>query len=450
MRAVMRKHGVAIYRALLVAGVLLVIWLTGGKTEGIAPFAVLLLFLICGALCYFRHTRYAVLPFLQLTLILIFCYDSYAVFIKYIWVLPFVLAALGYYLWHLKPKLLVGPSFLPLAAVAVATLLGGIGMISAADYFRGASLGFMAGLGPGLLISYLIVKNEVRDSADVESYFEDITWWGVTAAIVAIVYVLVHVGQEGIAAILTPPQWSNNIATMLMIAMPAPLALKKRRMPHYFLMLLMFAAIMVIGSRGGVVFAGTELFVCAFFAWRSEKDPVRRLWYRTFFIYALMAAGYILWFLLYNGMFSGGLVNSTDVRWKLLSRGVENFRENPLFGSGLGYRGNADLYSGKAGTINWYHLFPAQVLGGLGAVGVLAWGWQLITRARLAFAARHSNTCAAALCYLGLLLMSMVNPGEFCPAPYAFLAVVMFVLLEKELEIPPRMWVFGRKTKKKE
>ena len=48
MKAVMRKHGAAIYRALLVACVLLVLALTGGKTEGIAPFAVLLLFLICG------------------------------------------------------------------------------------------------------------------------------------------------------------------------------------------------------------------------------------------------------------------------------------------------------------------------------------------------------------------------------------------------------------------
>lgn len=448
MKTVIRKHGATIYRGALMAGVPLVAWLTGGKTEGIAPFAVLLLFLICGTLCYFKSIRYATLPFLQLTLLVIFCYDSYAVFIKYIWVLPPVLLAVGYYLWHLRPKILIGPSFLPLAAVALATLLGGIGTISAADYFRGSSLAFMAGLGPGLLLSYIIMKNEIRTGEDTDEYMKDLSWWGASAAVIVVAFLAVRFAREGFGAIADPPQWSNNIATMLMIAMPAPLALKDRRIPHYALTVLMFLAVMLIGSRGGVIFAGVELLASALFAWRSERDPVRRLWYRTFFVYVLMAAGYFLWFMLYNGMFSGGMVTSTDKRWDLLARSVENFTDNPLFGSGLGYRGNADLYSGKAGTINWYHIFPAQVLGGLGAFGVLAWGWQLLSRARLAFAVREKPIFGAALCYFGLLLMSMVNPGEFCPVPYAFLAVVMFVLIEKELEAPPRMWTFRQKREK--
>jgi hypothetical protein len=123
-----------------------------------------------------------------------------------------------------------------------------------------------------------------------------------------------------------------------------------------------------------------------------------------------------------------------EVRWKLFARGLENFRENPLLGSGLGYRGNADLFSGKQGTINWYHIFISQVVGGLGIAGILAWGYQLYTRACLSRRVWRTTDFGFALCYFGLLLMSMVNPGEFCPVPYAFLAVCFFAAIENRIE----------------
>jgi len=34
--------------------------------------------------------------------------------------------------------------------------------------------------------------------------------------------------------------------------------------------------------------------------------------------------------------------------------------------------------------------------------------------------------------YMGLFLMSQVNPGEFCPMPYAALAVTFFIIMEKD------------------
>ena len=41
---------------------------------------------------------------------------------------------------------------------------------------------------------------------------------------------------------------------------------------------------------------------------------------------------------------------------------------------------------------------------------------------------------ALSLSYVGLFLMSQVNPGEFCPMPYAFLAMLIFLLFEKDEE----------------
>ena len=39
--------------------------------------------------------------------------------------------------------------------------------------------------------------------------------------------------------------------------------------------------------------------------------------------------------------------------------------------------------------------------------------------------------------YLGILLMSQVNPGEFCPLPFELLTVLLFILQERRLENDP-------------
>ena len=306
-------------------------------------------------------------------------------------------------------------------------------MISAADYFRPASLVFMAGLGPGLVFSYWIMKDELKEEQARSAFLRDLLYWGITAAAIVFWYVTPLVIEYRSLYGFEPPQWSNNIATMLMIALPCALAQKKRGVWHYFLLVILFGATLLAGSRGGQIFVGIEVVACCFWAWRTENDYVKRLWNRTYFIYAVMGVGYLLSLLLYNA-FAVGMIRDGEARWKLLARGFENFCQNPLFGSGIGYRGNADLFDGKAGTINWYHIFISQIVGGLGIAGILAWGYQLYTRFCLSLRVWRTRELAFALCYLGLLLMSMVNPGEFCPVPYAFLAVCSFAAIENRIE----------------
>ena len=432
MSAVIRKYGIHIARDVLCIAVFLIAVLTGGETAGVAPFAIALLLLISVGLVILRDTRYLTLPFLLLCLLLIFCYDSFSFFIRYVWLIPIPVSALIWHIVRLRPRFMKGATLFPLAAVALATLLGGIGMISAEDYFRPASLGFMAGLGPGLVITYFILKNTVRDARDREMLADDLLRWGLVAAAIVFWHNVPLFLEKGVAQLFEAPQWANNIGTMLMLALPAPLAVRKRRLYHYGLTFIIFIAGMLAGSRGAQLFIGFELLVAFLWAWRTEEEPLRRLWSRTFFLLSLMAIGY-LYFLLLRNIRAFGFVNPTEARWPLLQRGFADFRTNPLFGSGLGYRGNADLYNGKQGTINWYHISVAQILGGLGLVGALAWLWQLFTRARVAACAWRDRSFGFAICYLGLFLMSLVNPGEFCPAPYAFLAVYFFVVIENAL-----------------
>jgi len=433
MKTLLFKYGEVLYRAGLSLAVFFVAVFTGGETKKLVPFVVALLLLLCVGLFTQKNVKLLTLPFLQLTLLLIFCYDSFSVFIDYIWLAPIVVVALGFYLWRTKPRFVRGPSLWPLIAVSVATLLGGVGMIPAADYFSPASIIFMMGLGPGLVLSYLIMKNEYRDVAVREGFARDLLWWGLTGAAITMAFIAPKFLAVRVLLFEDTVQWSNNISTMLMIAMPAALMQKKRHVGHYLLAAVMFGAVVMVGSRGGVVFIGIELIACCFFAWRQETNRILRFCNCFYFVMALAVAGYLSWFMLSNAE-ALALVRPGEARILLLRRGFEDFLKNPLFGSGFGYRGNVDLYNGTQGTIGWYHLFVAQVVGGLGVCGVLAWGYQLYVRFCLAWRARRDRECGFAFCYLGLFLMSMVNPGEFCPVPYAFLAVCFFALLECHLE----------------
>lgn len=431
MREAPRISGIELYRGALSLLTLGIAVYTGGETARIAPFAFGAVILICLELLLLPGTRYVNLLFLQLSLLLIFCYDSFETFVKFVWVLPLVLIALVVHIRRLRPRLYFGPTFLPLLLVALATVLGGVGTISAEEYFRPVVLGYLFGLGPGLVLSYLLMKNELQHPGDKSAWLRDLFWWGVTATAITLSYALPPLLRGEALPIL---QWSNNVSTMLMIAMPA-VAARVQRHPLLFPLLAAVPVAMVLtGSRAGLLFAPVELLACAIWLLLKEKRRRFRILHAGWLLLGVVVA--VLWgvpqvlAMIESAPDAYLPITANDVRWKLLVRCLENFRENPLFGCGLGYQGNGDIYSGKMGTINWYHMFPAQVLGGLGLFGVLAWGFQLVTRLLVAIRVRKRRTFVLTLCYGGLLLMSMVNPGEFCPVPYAFLAVSFFALAE--------------------
>ncbi len=115
---------------------------------------------------------------------------------------------------------------------------------------------------------------------------------------------------------------------------------------------------------------------------------------------------------------------------KLIYRAIDDFRGSPIFGIGLGNRANTDIYASSVkGTICWYHRMIPQIFGSMGLVGVLGYGYQLVTRFILVLRKRSDEAVTLGLSYLGLFLMSQVNPGEFCPLPYALVATLIFLCL---------------------
>ncbi|MBO7740879.1 MAG: hypothetical protein J6S34_05075, partial [Clostridia bacterium] len=228
------------------------------------------------------------------------------------------------------------------------------------------------------------------------------------------------------------------LSTLMMFFLPIPFyyALTKNRF-FIFVGFLFYLAIVMTGSRGGLIMGGIEFALCCLYVSVYDK-PLR---YVTFLlcaaglVFLAMNADAILRVFSFSG--SSSIISEKEPRFQLMFRAVRDFLSNPLFGRGLGYTGNIDYYSPVKGAANWYHMMPFQIIGSLGLVGVAAYGYQFFGRVRLIFKKPSPSAFALGLSYAGILLMSMVNPGEFCPVPYELLAVLLFIFLELPNENQP-------------
>ena len=197
--------------------------------------------------------------------------------------------------------------------------------------------------------------------------------------------------------------------------------------------MLLYAGLLVAMARTALLF-GTVLFVlCLVYyaygrhGWRVKACCLAML--------AAAAAVLLIFFrqdlvALLSVRLGDGLVHPDESRATLLRRAWEDFVAHPFFGIGLGAMKNADVYPPPPGCICWYHMYFPQIIGSMGLFGLLCFGLQLFQRARMALYRPDRAKTALSLCYVGLFLYSQTDPGEFEPIPYAFLAVLIFLLLE--------------------
>lgn len=391
--------------------------------------------------------RDALAPLVTMLLMGVFlsdCYDSAQTFMPYIWMAIPAAGALLFHALFYRPRLKTGINLWGSVAVAVAIVLGGLGTISAAEYFSATALYYVGFLGPGMLLAYIGARAYIRVQRDYDIFarFAGMLYTMGLMCCLSIAIFYVRGWEEMLEThVMVGFQCSNNLATMLMLALPMPCyfaARGGRHRLHLLSILLMYAAIVLSGSRGGLLMGTVELFICIVYLCYADK----RVWY----IYALVGVG--LFMLIYFNIDSlmafygignvGSFVTEDEARYGLLGRMWEDWRSNPLFGRGIGYRGNEDLYEPKQGAMNWYHMMIPQVVGSLGTVGMLAYGLQLGLRTFTIFRRASVFKLAMGASYAGLFLMSQVNPGEFCPIPYALVGVLLFVMAELRDEAAPK------------
>ncbi len=420
--------------------------------------AFLFVSLICLCLVLCDDIMAAALPFLLLCVFVTKCYDSASVFMKYAWMAVPAVCSLAFHIVVYRKKFVMGKSFWGLAAVAAAISLGGVSWISGYEYFSGAALYHTFFLGIGMVLIYLWLKSELsarRDYDLKEKLIELLYIMGAFTCFMVLFNVLPKTTFSGGIHLTGSFQPSNNTCTFLMFALPAPFFYVKKSRFHIFVPFFMVACMVLSGSRAGVLFGIIELGICLLVS--ALWDKKRRFLYICLAVSIVAALAVfrsdIIGLLQSSGMYP--LVKDGEVRVQLIDRAFEMLKKNPIFGHGLGYHGNFDLYEPKSGAMGWYHMMIPQIVGSMGILGIAAYLFQGAMHIRITALAvkkyqgeRLGAAVTLILSYVGVLLMSQVNPGLFCPLPYGLMATVIFAAIDGEDGLTPVLGIWEGLRKK--
>ncbi|MBQ2972788.1 MAG: hypothetical protein IJE19_00385 [Clostridia bacterium] len=379
------------------------------------------------------------MPLLQIilftTCFAIRCKNSFSTFLNYWWVVPIMVALIACHFVRFKAKFSKGSCFKGILATSVAVTLGGVGIISAKEYFSYTSLFYIFMLGFGMLIiySYMSASLKTRDTYVFSEKFAKIM-----VCVICLLGVCLFEEYFSNRAQLTdgfeilPFQWRNNAATMLMLAMPFAFYLSAKDFGLFFVGIIDYILILFTGSRGGMLFGIIELIVCIivmFILDRRHRPAIAAIVGVSLVITALT---YQTWI----DTLSYTLLRLIDpkensIRLQLIPRGIEDFKSNILFGRGIGYMGNRDVHKSADFALCWYHCSPIQIIGSFGLCGIAAYGYLIYLRIKTLLKNFTFFNIIMFISYLGLELMSLVNPGIFAPFPYLFLITLYFVMMER-------------------
>lgn len=327
-----------------------------------------------------------------------------------------------------------------LVAVAVAVSVGGLFSITPAEYCNPDALLCVLGLGVAVIAVYFLVKGSApvqRDYCVADRVAMAMYLIGVFIAFLILRLFIIDPGlleNENVGLLLSSTAiWRNSAATVVVMSLPFIFYFAVKHHPiHLLSAVLVYGAAVISGSRGAAVCGAITFLMCVIYL----------LYYRKKMRLPILIAGVAC--LAAAFVFRGAIIDfctsflrfsfdweelMQEARVQYIFRSVEDFLEAPIFGRGFAYTGNTDINEQAA---NWYHsLFP-QLFGGLGIVGVLAYGYQFFLRVRLLAAApREPFSVALILAYVGALIYSQIDPGIFSPYPFAILLVFFFVLAEE-------------------
>ena len=350
--------------------------------------------------------------------------------------LPLLLAALLHLaLW--PQTIRVGSSGYGLVLVSLATIFGGSGVISTQDYFRPLSLYYTVGLGVGLLVLYVLFRSHLarRRSYDLCERFLAIFYAiGMMAILLVLVHYVHHFEEFLECRGVLSFKYRNFCATVLLTTLPMPFYFARKKRIHLAVCVLFEAALVLTGSRSALLFGAVLTVFCCIYLVRYGVVSWRVMLAIGVVVAAAMVlfgADYMVQF--YDKRFAAsGYFNRGDqTRLKLLACSVSDFLRHPLFGIGLGSSAHADVFSGVPGSMTFYHNAVAQIIGSMGLLGIVAYGRLALDQFALLRKERTPFTSAMLLSYLGMLMVSMTNPGMFCPFPNAAMLVMGFAMVEE-------------------
>lgn len=352
-------------------------------------------------------------------------------------IVPFAAAFVFNLIYYRRPVKL-GKLFWPLAAVSLALILGGIGTVSHDDYFKPISLYYMLALGAGQLVLYVLVSTRLQNERtyDRAEYVAKLLYAaGLLFAAVIFVFYAQNFEKflEKGGVLFYKPR--NYLTTMFLMCIPASCVLARRSKLYLAGMAAMYAAMLLSGSRSGLLFGTVLVFMCLVYMLTAGKDPKKVL--RGVIIAVILVAGAAA-AVYFMGLFSDRIASAAAgdrTRIEFIRRGISNFLSSPVFGIGIGSTRDIEIFKAYVpGSLVFYHNFVIQIISSMGLAGVAAYSWNFIARAKLLWRGRKNTAVVAfALSYVGILMMSLTNPGIFCPFPEVGLLTIMFAVTEKEV-----------------
>ena len=415
-----------------------IVLITGTEVTG----AIIFLLLICIKLFICDDILSIINPILMASVFLTNCYDSYDTFIQYVYLVIPAAAALIFHLVVYRKKIVVGKSLYGILAVAFAILVGGLGKVPFEKYLIGSNLYYYLGLSIGMVLIYLFMKSRLATERkyDLNEKFAVImTLWGLlTVFNIAFYYYgyLRDPSDINITQYLSANYLSrNNLSTYIMFALPFPLLLSKKYPAVASLSVVFYIAMILTGSRGGFIMGSIEFLFCiAYWIADGKRRILKASIIAVIAVIAVFALKDVLMEIMEWRAVGDNLISEDEARFKMFKALTERFKDQWFLGEGLLSDINAPYYTPKSGAMYWYHMMIPQIVGSMGIVGVLAYGYQFVGRVRLIFKKINRTAMCLGISYLGILLMSQVNPGEFCPLPYELLVVVIFILLEENIK----------------
>jgi len=375
-------------------------------------------------------------------------YSNYYDLLRYWWILiPVGCALIVNIMAYRGERIVRGRFLLSLTAVSVSLFTGGIGAISTQEYFSGLSFYYIIGLGAGLVLVYALMcfrLSRPRRYDIVERFAELLYAMAILAALLILLYYVRH--WHKIMPDFRMPfiSYRNFCTTIMLFGMPMCCLFVRKSSWHLAGMVIVYMVMLMGGSRSAMLFGSAELLMC--FGYMYLVHTEKRREYRRIAIIMCLPAVLICYrlldalFLGETGRFAKHIIRPNEARPGFYRQGVLDFLARPIFGYGIGNMKNAGIYQGINGSIIFYHNSVLQVMASLGLVGCVAYLWQFIERVRLLWIKRSKDAFVMSISYIGIMLMSLTNPGFFCPMPTAVLLVIMFAVVEYE-NSPVRLYV---------
>lgn len=347
------------------------------------------------------------------------------------------LPALIFHFINYAPRRVKGRFFLSLCGVAVCCTFGGLFASSLKAYFSLPAFYYIAALGIGMVIMYLVVVNYC-DFNEKNIMFM-IKFLIAPAILCVLIYITNYLFvidtfiEKGEFRFLYY-QYKNNFGNYLLIGIPLMmyLAYKKSSLGYYFIALLMSATIIISLSRGATlsIMIVLPILVIALPVFAKGVGRIK-------FIAALIVL--ILLLITLSLIFEKEIlemlkklqVDEDESRVHLYKLAIENFLAHPFFGVGLQYF-NPDFpyYHPAKMAIFWYHSTPMQIIGSFGIMGIIFYSAQFFDRVAVLFKNSKMNFFLA-MSFIGFEGYQLVNPGDFVPVPFVLLLMVLLTLADR-------------------